>query len=465
MVISEDNLLLSNSNMHPEKSSNAKCRDQLKINNHVNISENSDFWKNYDYYTKSVEIVKQHSHEMPKGDSQYSYYQIYMPKYRRGLRYAYMSNVCINMYSFKILYFYPSDNPNYRRITEIINRETEHFRWGASFTEIPSVFPSSYHPVLRNKHIAITIAAWGRHLLHTLETVSTVLNVVTNPNYLKGPVDYFIYPNIDNEIEYNLAIMSVIRQYAEINHIQFLYGQNSFQNFNINIDFDPIVCFDQLILVDRNEYPFGGGFFSSLQMTDLIRAAIYHNYQLFYERHNTNIYNLLILKRLSTRRFFNEQEILFILDTYYQNSIHYSTVSFEGKTFEEQMKTMYYNDIILISHGQAEVALFFVKPESVVIEANLPYFYERYGHILSIFYRLYIINPNTQYSTIYPHESFDVCLKDSLLITYGGNCKEFVKPRDIYITKEYLKAAFQEALDHLNGINFDTYLPPKSYLF
>ncbi|KAK8803748.1 hypothetical protein WA158_001442 [Blastocystis sp. Blastoise] len=455
------NIVVNRSDILPKPQNNTE--NYKKVYHSANTT--TRFWKSFDYYKKSVERSREHVKDKPNGRKDYSYYQIYMPSYRRGLRYAYMSNVCLDMKHYEIRYYYPTDDTRYRRMTEIINRETEHFRWGAHFREISSAFPYRDHPVIRKKYIAMTFAAWGRHLGHTLETVFTVLNLVMDPNYLQGPIDYFLYPNMNNEIEFNNEIMRVIEQYSSNNGYKVFYGDSAFNSFDIDIQFDPIICFDQVVIVDRNENMFNGGIFTMDFTSDLIRAAIYHQFYFIYKRYNKEKYNLLVINRLERRKFTNINEIENILNKNFNNTIHYSITFFDHKFFESQVRTIYNNDIIFISHGQGEITLLFAKPYSVFIEGNGPYFYERYGHILSILFRLYIIHPNNQYTLQDPEEQFQVCLNNTLLVTMGGDCKQSSIYGDIYLYREYIKSSIQEAIDYLNGIDFDHYLPDSNYIF
>ena len=46
------------------------------------------------------------------------------------------------------------------------------------------------------------------------------------------------------------------------------------------------------------------------------------------------------------------------------------------KTYADQVLEFYKNDIILGGHGSAMANVFFMRPRSVLIECNPPYFYE-----------------------------------------------------------------------------------------
>ena len=47
-----------------------------------------------------------------------------------------------------------------------------------------------------------------------------------------------------------------------------------------------------------------------------------------------------------------------------------------GMTYADQVKEFYTDDIILGGHGSAMANVFFMRPRSVLIECNPPYFYE-----------------------------------------------------------------------------------------
>ncbi|KAK8792075.1 hypothetical protein WA158_003700 [Blastocystis sp. Blastoise] len=387
-----------------------------------------------------------------------------MPKYHMGLKYAYMSNICLNTNNYKILYYYPSDNPNYRRITEIIEKTTEYYLFGTKFEEISTPFPSHLHPVIHNKYIAMCFAAWIKHIGHVAEAIYTVMNIVTDPNYVQGPIEYFLFPNINDEVEFNLEVMKVVQQYGSYYNYSVIYGKKISKLFNINIEKDPIVCFDQLVLFDRNENIILGGIFTEIITSDYIRASVYHKFQFAYERHKKEKYNALVINRLGRRKFDNIDEIEHILKNDFKSSLSYTILYFDKRSFKDQVKAVYDNDIICISHGQGEITLLFAKPYSVCIEGNTPYFYEKFGHVLSMLFRLHLIHPNNQYTVKYPKETFDNCLKDTLLTTYL-RCKKCTVLKNVYLYKEYIKSSFQEAINYLDGIDFDHYLPDEKYIF
>ncbi|KAK8811570.1 hypothetical protein WA158_003304 [Blastocystis sp. Blastoise] len=471
--------IVSNQNMVPNKNvivSN-KVHTLKKEKKTYQCGNRTQYWKSYNYYEKSMEYMNEFKNKKPKkisnkvigdmskGREVYSYYQIYMPKYHQGLRYAYMSNICLNTQNNEILYYYRPNDKSYRRITEIMKKQTEHYRFGFQFQEIAGLFPSFKHTVIRKKHIALSFAAWIRHIGHILETAFTVLNLVDNPNYYQGPIDYFIYPNIKDELAYNLEMMEVIKQFADLYDCKVFFNDSFFREFNISLIEDPIVCFDQIVIVDRNEDVCLGGILTNSFTTDLLRANIYRRFHFLYQRYNKNKYDTLVINRLGRRKFSNIDEIEDILQNSFSDFLNYSIAYFDHESFEYQVKAVYNNDIIFISHGQGEMTLLFAKPYTVCIEGNTPYFYERFGHILSILYRLYIIHPNNQYSLRISKSHFKPCLNDTLLVTYGGDCKISTYTGNILLYKEYIITAFQEAIDYLNGIDFDCYLPDKSFIF
>ncbi|KAK8792064.1 hypothetical protein WA158_005441 [Blastocystis sp. Blastoise] len=388
-----------------------------------------------------------------------------MIKYHQGLRYAYMSNICFNTSNNKILYYYPSDNPNYRRITEIIERKTEYYRFGVKFEEISTPFPSNLHPVIHNKYVSISITKSPRHIGHVAENLHAVMNIVTDPNFVQGPIEYILFPNLVDEVDFNRGVMEAVQQYGSYYNYSVIYGKNFSNIFNVNIEKDPLLCFDQVVILDRNENISLGGIFTEIITSDYMRASVYHKFQFAYERHKKEKYNALVINRLGRRKFDNIDEIEYILKNNFKSSLSYTISYFDEQSFEYQVKAVYDNDIILISHGQGEITLLFAKPYSVCIEGNTPYFYEKFGHILSTLFRLYMIHPNSQYSINTSNDKYQKCLRDTLLSTYGGECKQSTILGNVYQTREYMKSSFQEAIDYLNGIDFDHYLPDENYIF
>ena len=63
-----------------------------------------------------------------------------------------------------------------------------------------------------------------------------------------------------------------------------------------------------------------------------------------------------------------------------------------GKTYEEQVRQFFSVDIVLGGHGSAMANVFFMRPSSVLIECNPPYFYEMCFANIALISRVHYIS-------------------------------------------------------------------------
>ena len=131
---------------------------------------------------------------------------------------------------------------------------------------------------------------------------------------------------------------------------------------------------------------------------------------------------------------------------------------FESISIEEQFKSMFDCDIVMLSHGAGEINLIYLKPYSVVIEGDPNIFYEAYGSTMASSARAYFIQLNNQNNT-------NITSKCPLSYRGVNNyCKRKVIFDDLDISLDYISSALNEAIRYLDSIDFDLYRPGINHI-
>ena len=126
---------------------------------------------------------------------------------------------------------------------------------------------------------------------------------------------------------------------------------------------------------------------------------------------------------------------------------------FENISLEEQFKSMFDCDIVMLSHGAGEINLIYLKPYSVVIEGDPDLFFEAYGSTMAGLARAYFIQLNNQNTSIKLKECTYMLRRE------GSPCKKKVIYTDLHISVDYIRSALNEAIRYLDSIDFDLYRP------
>lgn len=72
----------------------------------------------------------------------------------------------------------------------------------------------------------------------------------------------------------------------------------------------------------------------------------------------------------------------------------------QDMTYADQVKEFYQDDIILGGHGSAMANVFFMRPRSVLIECNPPYFYEMCFANIALIARVHYISVTNYNATL-----------------------------------------------------------------
>jgi len=75
-----------------------------------------------------------------------------------------------------------------------------------------------------------------------------------------------------------------------------------------------------------------------------------------------------------------------------------------GQTFEDQVRMFYETDILLGGHGSAMANVFFMRPGTVLIECNPPYFYEMCFANIAFNSRLHYISVTNYNKSMLPKQ-------------------------------------------------------------
>ena len=131
---------------------------------------------------------------------------------------------------------------------------------------------------------------------------------------------------------------------------------------------------------------------------------------------------------------------------------------FESISLEEQFKSMFDCDIVMLSHGAGEINLIYLKPYSVVIEGDPDLFFVAYGSTMASSARAYFIQLNNQNTSIKLEECTSMYLRE------GSTCKKKVIYTDLHISVDYIRSALNEAIRYLDSIDFDQYRPDSQFI-